>query len=615
MCRILYRESRTEPSEADRKVFEEALEMLKPGGPDEQNIVYREYDNLSTNNKTYVLAGHTRLAIQNLEGGHQPKEEHHSMLLYNGEIYNGPELTDFFALPIEEMGDTDVLAKLMDKSDHAIFYDSPSINEEAAFVLKRYGGQVSAVRGNLGIKPLYYYYDDNELIISSEIKAIVHIMSEDRFIMYNDQSMQLLLSLGFIPGKRTIYSDIYKVPPATAMVFTPHQDGWNVISNSLDPLSRIIPDRKVFSENEPPIEPFQSDKAMRLRQALTESVRRRANISDVPVSLTLSGGVDSAILAYLIKETAKEIPSIYTLSFKGFENEIDKATRVVQHLGLGDKHKIIEVDFDEFFEKDFNDFLDAIDEPMDKGSMIPTYYLAKNIEEKVTLVGEGADELFGGYNRHEAALGFVENPAFPTNKLIDNFIRQKYLLVQEFYKDDHELYPLIKAEFAQSLITTDLNAVLRFDQRHELPEYHNMRLDKMMAHFGKEVRLPYEDEAVLKVARTIPNHISHHYTQENSIRKQYLRRAFEDVLPYWYLSPPKQALKIPYDDVVEHPFVKDYLLTKEFPTTDAILQDYGIELNVEEIYKDTTRRNRGRFLWLLFLTFKWMDRKIEKINE
>jgi len=348
------------------------------------------------------------------------------------------------------------------------------------------------------------------------------------------------------------------------------QDGYfkmlneSVKSLTIDQLNEIISKWEKY----PSKKAYQEVLEKELKKAIEESVKKRM-ISDVPISLTLSGGVDSNIIAYLMGKEGKNL-NAYTLGFENDQNEM--AEKVAKTYGFKWNYHRIKT---EEVIKTAKEVVKIMEEPSDKGSLLPTYFLSRMIKEKVTLIGEGADEIFGGYNRH------VEHGKRMKNKdknYLETFIK---IFPRGEIKDYIEGYGETK------------NAVLLYDLEHEIPNYHTPRIDKCMMNFRIEARVPYLDPKVVDLALKIP------YILKVNPEKKILRELFKGEIPDEFLSPPKSALKIPYDLWVEDPEIKEII----YSCPRILFRKYFIN----DLYERKGKRNRSRMLWMIFLTSLWYD--------
>jgi asparagine synthase (glutamine-hydrolysing) len=349
-------------------------EMLHRG-PDDQGIYFRENIGL----------GVRRLSIIDLEGGRQPisNEDRTIWIVFNGEIYNYRELR----LYLEKRGhlfstqsDTEVIVHLYEEFGESAFDRLDGIFAFAIWDANT--KQIWLVRDRLGIKPLYYCDLDGRLVFGSELKVLLAHPGLKREV--NPVSLNEYLSFEYVPTPNTILKGVNRLPPGHFLLGT--EDGISINSYwefSLDQ-----------SENHPPVD--WRDYAAGLRRVLGDTVRREL-VSDVPVGVFLSGGIDSsAITAFMVEAYGREVNS-FSIGFadKSFD-ESSYARLVADKLGTRHHEMIVTSQMAADMVPDIVDFLD---EPFGDSSFIPTFLVSRLAAQqlKVVLGGDGGDELFAGY--------------------------------------------------------------------------------------------------------------------------------------------------------------------------------------------------------------------------
>ena len=539
MCRILL-----QTKIGERKTqFEKALSMMRKGGPDASHILI-END---------IAFGHNRLAIIDTRViADQPMMIDGNIILFNGEIYNHRALKTKYNLNTKSNSDTEVILMLYNQ-----FKDEAFNMLDGEFAIVIYDAEtetIKLVRDRLGIKQLYYSDHQGELTISSEIKAIGALIEDGLTIDSN--SVDEWKCYGYLPDGYTLFNNVAKVLPNNVMEF--ELDGSLIGTSELENINY-------------------SDKEETLAQTITKAVGKRM-MSDVPISCTLSGGIDSSIVAHLMSIIAKDPIKTYTIGFEGCENEFEQAKKVADF--INSDHHQIEIPFSEVL-SEIDEIIETMEEPIDRGSLIPTYFLAKTIKEKVTLIGEGSDEIFGGYSRHK---WIYENPTSTFDEYFDSQLRSFPSLGGPYFAED---------------IEEDLNNVLKFDIENEIPNYHTVRIDKCMMHNGIEARVPFLDPEILTRHFNIP------FADKQKPEKKCLREAFKEILPDWIINQPKKALKFPFHKIVTLPEVEK-VIRQESEFFDIEKED--IDLLYKEI---NTKKNAARDLWNIFLFKKWEKKYIE----
>src|SRR5438552_733885 len=333
-----------------------------------------------------VGLGFRRLSIIDLAGGHQPMSdaEETVWIIFNGEIYNYRELraelqgkghqfrtnsdTEVIIHGYKEWG-TEVFNHLNGMFGLAI-WDVP--NERLVLA-----------RDAMGIKLIYYKIDNGQLAFGSEIRAI--LAAEDSRPEVDPVALNLFLRFRYTPSPLTIFQGIRKLAPGTMLVVEKgqcRQERWYKFSPTPFP----IPTKK-------------EEAACELLELYRGAVKRHL-LSDVPVGVLLSGGLDSGLLLALMNEQGGPWPA-YTVGYgESFEDD-ELADAAVTAALLGARHVRVRLDQTEF-ERALPKIVESLEEPIATSSIVPMYFVSQRARQdvKVALIGQGPDELFGGYNRH-----------------------------------------------------------------------------------------------------------------------------------------------------------------------------------------------------------------------
>ena len=349
-------------------------------------IIHRGPDDSGYYHDNSIAFGFRRLSIIDVEGGHQPMSDERKRIwiVFNGEIYNYKELRR----ELVEKGylfhtntDTEVILRGYQCWGTAVlnrlngmFGISIWDAENKRFLL---------ARDPMGIKPVYYYDDGVKLLFGSEIRAIKAF--ENRKYDIDPRAIYLFLRYRYTPAPYTLYSSIRKLAPGEKLT----------IENGNTRVERWYQFQPVLFDSMPSPQEAQEQ----LFEIYQRAVHRQL-ISDVPVGLLLSGGVDSGLLLGLMKMNGNSWPTFtvgYGKSFK--DDEIDDAARTAQYFGA--QHHIVRIDQQQF-EQTLGDIVNIVEEPVATSSIVPMYYLCELARRHVTvaLAGQGPDELFGGYTRH-----------------------------------------------------------------------------------------------------------------------------------------------------------------------------------------------------------------------
>jgi asparagine synthase (glutamine-hydrolysing) len=329
-----------------------------------------------------AVLGHRRLAILDLSpGGHQPMVLGPQVLTYNGEMYNHERLRAELPGPWRSSGDTEVLLHLLARSGSACLEQVIGMFAFASWDSN--SRRLLLARDRLGIKPLYYQILPDGIAFASELKALL-VLGKPQI---DPSAVRDFLFHGYIPAPKTIYRGIAKLPAGHTLTW---QDG------------RVHIDR--YWRPSTAIEVRTADDTLRQLDDLLREVVPAHTLSDVPVGVFLSGGMDSALTAYYL-----EAPRTYSLGFEARDrSELDAARSVAVHLNTAHTEMTAQA-------ANFAQALDAMpglfDEPFGDSGAWSNYLIAQFARHEVTvaLSGEGGDEIFCGYPRYWSSVGARSN--------------------------------------------------------------------------------------------------------------------------------------------------------------------------------------------------------------
>ncbi len=339
---------------------------------------------------------HNRLSIIDLsKNANQPMLCHNNrfVLSYNGEIYNykflKKELDNSLKIKWKSSSDTEVLLELI--SNFGLDRTLKMINGMYAFsVFDKEKNITYLCRDRIGEKPLYYSLKNNEFIFSSELKGIKSVIDTKQL---SKEGMNYYFKYGFIPSPYSIYDNIYKLEPGKYIkIYLNNKLDYKIFEHY-----SFIKDR--FQNFNKLSENSINKNAKLLSNELDKSVESEL-ISDVPIGVLLSGGIDSSIIASSASIICKKKINTFTLgSNDKIHDEIDASKKISEYLGT--KHHVLKVNSSDFL-KNLIEYKKIYDEPFSDSSHLITYLLCKETKKhvKVALTGDGGDELFGGYNRH-----------------------------------------------------------------------------------------------------------------------------------------------------------------------------------------------------------------------
>lgn len=364
----------------DQKISEfelkEMTDSLVNRGPDDEG--YYIYKN--------VGLGFRRLSIIDLSSGHQPlsNEDGSIWIVFNGEIYNYRELQDNLKKQghvFSTQSDTETIIHLYEQ------YGTQCLQFlRGMFAFSIWDNnkkQLFCARDRFGIKPFYYYTDDEKFVFGSEIKAIVQSDGVDTSI--SNDALDSYFAFGYITNDLSIYKSIRKLQPSHYLLL------------SLNRVSLVI--KKYWDIHfTPDSSKTENQWCQELENCLSETVKFHM-ISDVPLGAFLSGGIDSSSIVALMAKTADRPIKTFSIGFKEQKfNELKYAREIASRYGCEHHEQIIEAESINLLPK----LVQEYDEPFADASSIPTYYVSKLARQfvKVVLSGDGGDELFAGYDTY-----------------------------------------------------------------------------------------------------------------------------------------------------------------------------------------------------------------------
>lgn len=544
---------------ADRGLMSKMLAKIKHRGPDDSGMHV----------DSGVSMGHQRLSIMDLSpNGHQPmyNETRRVVVVFNGEIWNYRVLR----LDLEEKGhkfssesDTEVIVHGYEEWGLKVFGMLEGMFAIAIWDRKQ--EKLILARDGIGKKPLYYHYKKGKLRFASEIKAILEDSEVERKV--NMQCLSNFLTLRYSQGNETMFSGISKVDPGSFLVF--HKG-------------------KLTKKRYWEIPKFNGENKEDLKNTdrlISFSVRKRL-MSDVPIGVFLSGGLDSsAIVAYMSKYTEK----IKTFSV-GFDGPTDE-TKYAKIIADRFNTEHMEIRLDENILDNLPEIVWHFDEPFADPAAVPTYLLCKEVSKhvKVALSGEGGDELFGGYDTYNSIemierirripkslrSGILAKIALQTAKIFGYPRKQMFKLASEIFESDDEvenfkrlfylpftpadkkrLFDKSKSLELKSAFdkifeeTQDLEkAALRYYFEEWLPNDVLMKADKMSMAHGLEVRTPFLDKDLMNYFAGLP--------YKNKKNRDLFRKTISERLPKEIMEKKKQGFTLPLASWVKKKEVLD----------------------------------------------------------
>ena len=549
-------------SQNNETVLHQMCERMKHRGPDSEGLWFEKE----------VALGMRRLSIIDLHTGKQPvfSEDKSVVVVMNGELYNFREVR----ADLEKRGhrfetntDTEILPHLYEEYGEAML---EQINGMFAFALwDKNKKKLLIARDRFGEKPLYYGVFDGKLIFASEPKVLLENPSVKAEL--NLDALRQYLSFDYVPAPHSIYKNISKLPAAHFLTVE-HGE---------------IKTRRYWNLSWHKNGNFQSleKSAEDLRELLADAVRMRL-VSDVPLGILLSGGVDSSTVAALATRFSSEKVKTFSIGFE--ENSFDEskfARMVANHLQTEHYEDKLSVEKAADLISEIGTWLD---EPLSDGSLLPTFLLSRFVRKYVTVAlgGDGGDEIFAGYPMyfgHKVANLYGKVPRFLRTGVIEPFVNNlpvssknlsfdykakrfvrasKYDLVTRHhawfgsFSIDEQNNLLVKDVLAQSSgdIYRGAKDLLKLtDAENEIEQMQFLDLNFYMAEdiltkvdrasmaVSLEVRAPFLDPRVAEFAAQIPLE----YKLRGSKGKYILKKAVEPLIPKEILQRPKKGFGIP----------------------------------------------------------------------
>lgn len=633
MCGIAGAYYFQQPSTDISSTVAAAIKQLSKRGPDSNGYFY----------DFPTLLIHTRLAIiDTSQAANQPFADvsgrYH--IVFNGEIFNYKELKKELiakGIQFQSQSDTEVLLYLF------IEYGANCLQKLNGFfafgIYDKQEQEMFIARDRYGVKPLYYHKNESGFYFSSELKALRKF---DVKTSIDKLSLRTYFQINYIPPPFTIFQDIYKLEPGHYLKIKSAQfekkQWYNIVPEKSESIS--------LSYNQA---------QNKIKELLEDAVQRRL-IADVPLGCFLSGGIDSSIITAI---ASKYSPNINTFSIgykdEKYFDETNYAELVAKKYNTN--HTVFSLSNNDLL-GGLYDMLDYMDEPFADSSALAVYILCRETRKKVTvaLSGDGADELFSGYNKHAAELqlrnaGLVEKiiaygkplwhllPA-SRNSLFGNRIRQLqkfsegYFLSKEErywrwagFMNDEESMNLLNSSFFnannESLFrrrrkplytrllsqSNDFNSYLLADQTMVLPGDMLTKVDLMSMANSLEVRTPFLDYRLVDFVNRLPAA----YKIDQIMKKKILQDTFKDLLPAELYNRNKKGFEVPlyswFNKELKSKIENDWL-------NDKWIEEQGI-FNVQKIKslkQKVFSKNPGdsmATIWALIVFQYWIKKNID----
>jgi asparagine synthase (glutamine-hydrolysing) len=593
-----------------------------------ETLVHRGPDSAGSFTEGPAALAARRLSIIDLEGGDQPigNEDGRIQVIQNGEIYNHAELRE----RLERAGhtfrtrcDTEVLVHLYEER-------GPSFVDElrgmfAIALWDRLERRLLLARDRFGIKPLYYRLEGGEISFASELKALLRQPGFSHDI--DMDALEAFLTFNSIPAPLTIFREARKLPAGHLLI----AEG-GAVSLRRYARPRPVDAGSLRGESE-------EELAEELRERLRDSVRAHL-VSDVPVGVLLSGGIDSSALAAL---AARESPYRISTFSIGFEersfNELEQARLVAERYSTDHHELVLRPDAAELLPR----LAEAFDEPFADSSALPTYLVSQLASEhvKVALSGEGADELFGGYYTYVAdtlapRLGWLAAAARPVVERLPSssgkvsfdykakrFARaarlpplERHHAWKEIFSADArgalldgrrgDLDPLdlYRARYAETEGAEALARLQDVDTGIYLVDDLLVKTDRASMAHSLEARVPFCDPAVAELALALPRRLR----VRGLAKKRLLRKAVAPLVPPEIARGRKQGFSIPAAAWLRgdlEAFARD-VLSAETLTRHGFFRPQAVGALIDRHV--SRREDLSRQLWGLLAFTLWYER-------
>ncbi len=600
-------------SDGQKQQFENMNNVITHRGPDDDGYFY----------DSHVQFGFRRLSIIDIESGHQPLhfENERYWIIFNGEIYNYVELREELlaeGITFATSSDTEVIIALY---SHLKEKAVEKLRGMFAFVIwDKVEKTLYGARDPFGIKPFFYFDDGEKTFFASEKKSILLALQND---VLNYDSLQYYLTYQFVPEPYTMSEGISKLEPG------------HYFTKKMGSEMEI---KRYWKAHFHPVRKSESDFVKEIKDVLFDSVKIHMR-SDVPVGSFLSGGIDSSIIASIAKEFH---PAIKTFSV-GFDHngfsEIDVAKETADKLGVENISYIITP---EEYMNEVPKIMWHMDDPLADPACVPLYFVAREARKHVTVVlsGEGADELFGGYNIYrepqslevfnkipQVGKAFLRLLAkkMPEGMRGKSFIERGLTPLEERYIGNAKMF----SEFEKSDLLNTYNKGLDFTNitkplykesegydpvdRMQYIDIHTwmrgdilLKADKMTMAHSLELRVPFLDKAVFEVASKIPTSLK----TANGTTKYVLRKAAEGIVPEHVLNRKKLGFPVPirhwlkaemneWAKTIIRESDTDYLLNKTYVL--QLLEDHC-----------QGKADNSRKIWTVLMFMVWHQVYVEK---
>ena len=601
-------------SQSNKYKFDKAYNFLRLRGPDNKGIWYDK--------NSYFL--HTRLKIIDLlETSDQPMKIGSYIICYNGEIYNFKEIKKKLLTKgylFKSTGDTEVLLtawiewkeKVLDMLDGMFAFSIWDYKEKLLFL----------ARDRFGKKPLVYANVSNTFSFASDVAALKEIQHSGGI---NREAVKSLFRFRYISEPMTIYDNFKKLPPGSYLIH-------NKYGTKICKYFSLAKVNKDYSYNK---DATKKD----ITKLIISAVEKRL-LSDVPLGVFLSGGIDSGLILGALSKLGKKIPC-FTVGFSdvsSYYNEIDRADKLTKYLGF--KHHKIFLTPNKTINS-IEEILRTSDEPFADSSSIPMFLVANKSSKyiKVALTGDGGDEIFGGYRKYISfrwkkllSLFSIKTRNLLATQLSDskeNKIKDFSRKIKRILQNTNIDSKIMQLNFLDQLsnkeyfclfgdkkkstidnnlyneidISDDINLTLARDMQLSLTGDMLVKLDRYSMANQLEIRSPFLDKDLVSYAFSVPGKEKVGYFTGKKI----LKNNISSLLPQDYIQLPKKGFEIPLDTWLK----KDLKYLVEEATSKRVIKSLNIyQTKIIKKWKDefyNGRKDHSWKLWTLIAYAAWAE--------
>lgn len=579
------------------------------------------YNQEVCSDKTYLALGHRRLAIVDLsELGHQPMEDEQKSLIivFNGEVYNFKELKSELierGWLFKSQTDTEVIMYAYKQWGKRCFEKFNGMFAIAIF--DRMNQELILSRDRLGVKPLYYYINDDSFVFGSELKCIMEYPEFEKKI--NIDAVSEFIANSFISGEKTIFQNTYKLLPGCLVSIK----NFRVEAEAYWNIEEVLKKQSVDSYSE-----YKSC----VHNLLKDAIGKRM-ISDVPIGAFLSGGVDSSLIVALMQEQSKVPVNTFSIGFDEEKyNEANYAKKIAAHLGTQHTELYLSIDDAKQYIKKISKFYD---EPFADSSQLPMMMVSQLASQFVTVVlsGDGGDELFCGYEHYVNSLKYQKYK--PVAKIM-NCAFKKFKLEKRILSWNRKIFKLSLMNSDNSIINADylyskyyieklIKNKYKYNERYfiannmekniqkknmikdiltYLPDDILTKVDRASMAYSIEARTPILDYRIVEIA--LQSKLEYNY--ENNVTKRVLRDILYEYVPKEMIERPKQGFSIPvnkwiHEDLkedIKKYFSKAFLDKQQIFDTNGLIELYELFLQIKDPYLD-------KLVWNIYVFQMWWE--------